>query len=91
MDQRRQCPGRKQILCQLCCLPATELPCLNLFLCYGWAGHASISTTRQYYLQVSDGDYSKAASENFWLVSENVSENGKNEENQSQEQNKKAL
>jgi integrase len=59
-----------------------------------WAGHASISTTQQYYLQVSDGDYSRAAKESFWKKpesTENGTENGKNEENQTEEQNKKAL
>jgi hypothetical protein len=53
-----------------------------------WAGHSDTSTTQQYYLQVSDGDYSRAAKESFWKV---VSENGKSEEKQEQEQNKKAL
>jgi integrase len=59
-----------------------------------WAGHSDIATTQKFYLKVSDGDYTKAAKESFWKKpesTENGTENGKNEENEPQEQNKKAL
>lgn len=45
-----------------------------------WAGHSNISTTQQFYLKVLDCDYERAATSSFWKkVTENVTENGKND------------
>lgn len=58
-----------------------------------WAGHSEISTTQQFYLKVSDGDFDKAVKESFWIkpvATEKVTENQKKAENEGSEENKKA-
>lgn len=53
-----------------------------------WAGHANIATTQQFYLQVSESDYDRAAGVSFWtekVVTENVTENEKNADSEQNE------
>lgn len=58
-----------------------------------YSGHASIATTDTYYTKVSDSDYDKGTKESFWtkpVVTEKVTENQENTENEHSDQTKKA-
>ena len=54
---------------------------LPMHVVAAYAGHANITTTSQYYLQVSEADYDRISGKNFW--SENT-ENGRKIENQTE-------
>ena len=58
-----------------------------------WAGHADISTTEQYYLQVTEDQYTKAAASSFWNienVTEKETENEKGQEKEEKQSNEKS-
>ena len=54
---------------------------LPMHVVASYAGHANITTTSQYYLQVSESDHSRVSGKNFWPES---TENGRKIGNQTE-------